>query len=178
MSSLARHSARLLSSSAVSNTSASRAAQAANATKAANAVQPTPTVATSQLLKQTREDALWTPGLTFRDEEQVSVGHVDKADAIGLVEADLRPVDEGGRDTQKMKWVVENLRCITSKSDLRQRAACIRQSGTLKRRLSKSIKGAILIASVTSRLTLRKDPSSLIFGEDVRTAQHYALIQR
>ncbi|KAK4058860.1 hypothetical protein OIO90_000306 [Microbotryomycetes sp. JL221] len=86
-----------------------------------------PTVATSQLLKQTREDALWTPGLKWRDEEQVVVG--TDSEAVALAESDLRPVDDGGRDTSKMNMYT-----------------------------------AIRDAQAT---TLRKDPSSMIFGEDV-----------
>ncbi|KAK4053787.1 hypothetical protein OIV83_001443 [Microbotryomycetes sp. JL201] len=86
-----------------------------------------PTVATSQLLKQTREDALWTPGLRWRDQDQVAVGKAE--DAQALAEHDLKPVDEGGRETSKMNMYT-----------------------------------AIRDAQAT---TLRKDPSSMIFGEDV-----------
>ncbi|BGP13918.1 hypothetical protein JCM10213_002562 [Rhodosporidiobolus nylandii] len=64
-----------------------------------------PTVADSSLLRTTREDALWTPGLLWRDEEQVGVGDGVPRRAEGeLKEADLRPVDEGGRPTEKMNY--------------------------------------------------------------------------
>lgn len=68
----------------------------------ASSVLTLPTVATSSLLKQTREDSLWTPGLVWRDEEQISVGLAK--DASGLVESDLHPVEDGGRETSKMKF--------------------------------------------------------------------------
>ncbi|GAA6026982.1 hypothetical protein JCM8097_006014 [Rhodosporidiobolus ruineniae] len=63
-----------------------------------------PTVATSQFLKTTREDALWSPGLLWRDEERVLVGREAEArrEERELKEVDLRPADEGGRPTEKM----------------------------------------------------------------------------
>lgn len=73
---------------------------------AANAAvsSSTPTVATSKFMRQTREDALWTPGICWRDEEVVAVGRTPE-DAPALVEADLKSVEEGGRETSKMKYV-------------------------------------------------------------------------
>lgn len=97
-----RPSTRFVSSSARSLSSPTPTNLAANAKAAV--VSPTPTVATSSLLKNTREDALWTPGLLWRDEEAVEVGAPPR-DAPHLVEADLQPVDAGGRETTKMKWV-------------------------------------------------------------------------
>lgn len=91
---------RALSSSCRSLSSPTPSNLAANAAKVV--VSPTPTVATSTLLLQTREEALWTPGLLWRDEEVVEVGAPPR-DAAHLVEADLQPVEEGGRETTKMK---------------------------------------------------------------------------
>lgn len=95
---------RSVTSSSRSLSSPTPANLAANAKAAV--VSPTPTVATSSLLKNTREDALWTPGLLWRDEETVAVGAPPR-DAPQLVEADLQPVEAGGRETSKMKSVVK-----------------------------------------------------------------------
>ncbi|GAA6016493.1 hypothetical protein JCM10207_002816 [Rhodosporidiobolus poonsookiae] len=63
-----------------------------------------PTVANSALLKTSREDALWTPGLAWRDDELVGV---QEGEAAGLPTKELREVDlhaedDGGRVTEKM----------------------------------------------------------------------------
>lgn len=60
-----------------------------------------PTVATSKLLHNTRISALQTPGLLWRDEEEVGVGLVPKS-TMGLIEKDLLEVEVGGRETKKM----------------------------------------------------------------------------
>ncbi|GAA5833200.1 hypothetical protein JCM11251_005172 [Rhodosporidiobolus azoricus] len=66
-------------------------------------VELPPTVANSSLLLRSREDALWTPGLRWNDEEQVGVGVSAGRDGEReLKETDLRPEDEGGRPTEKM----------------------------------------------------------------------------
>jgi hypothetical protein len=52
-------------------------------------------------MRQSREDALWTPGLRWRDEEQVDVGRIPE-DSPAVAETDLRSVEEGGRETAKM----------------------------------------------------------------------------
>ncbi|GAA5862233.1 hypothetical protein JCM8547_007778 [Rhodosporidiobolus lusitaniae] len=62
-----------------------------------------PTVATSSFLRTTREDALWTPGLLWRDEEAVGVGSpLSRRTERELKEEDTRGEDEGGRPTEKM----------------------------------------------------------------------------
>ncbi|GAA5835309.1 hypothetical protein JCM9279_004503 [Rhodotorula babjevae] len=66
------------------------------------AVAVPPTVANSSLLLTSREAALWTPGLRWRDEEQVGVGFAEAESATELKESDLRAEDEGGRATEKM----------------------------------------------------------------------------
>lgn len=68
---------------------------------ASTAADAPPTVATSAHLKQNREAALSTPGLMWRDEEVVGVGEVKVP--VGTTAGDLLAVDEGGRETQKMK---------------------------------------------------------------------------
>lgn len=68
---------------------------------ASTAADAPPTVATSAYLKQNREAALNTPGLIWRDEEVVGVGEVKEP--LGTTAGDLLAVDEGGRETQKMK---------------------------------------------------------------------------
>lgn len=93
---------RSFSSAARHQLTASRPARAASTAASSS----TPTVATSKFMRQSREDALWTPGLLWRDEEQVEVGRAPE-DAQGLAESDLRSVDEGGRETSKMKCVLE-----------------------------------------------------------------------
>ena len=53
-------------------------------------------------MKSTREAALLdTTGLIWRDEETVAVGEVPSG-STGVVEEDLRPVEQGGRETTKM----------------------------------------------------------------------------
>jgi len=69
------------------------------------AVAVPPTVANSSLLLTNRDEALWTPGLRWRDEEQVGVGFAGPEAATELKESDLRAEDEGGRVTEKMKCV-------------------------------------------------------------------------
>ncbi|BGP46124.1 hypothetical protein JCM10450v2_001964 [Rhodotorula kratochvilovae] len=67
------------------------------------AVALPPTVANSSLLRTARDDALWTPGLRWRDEEQVGVGFATERSADREIkESDLRAEDEGGRVTEKM----------------------------------------------------------------------------
>ncbi|KAJ8295520.1 2-oxoisovalerate dehydrogenase subunit beta, mitochondrial [Rhodotorula toruloides] len=67
------------------------------------AVALPPTVANSSLLRTSRDDALWTPGLLWRDEEHVGVGRSEEAKRDReLKEDDLRPEEEGGRPTEKM----------------------------------------------------------------------------
>ncbi|GAA6051160.1 hypothetical protein JCM3770_002568 [Rhodotorula araucariae] len=67
------------------------------------AVAVPPTVANSSLLRTAREDALWTPGLLWRDEEHVGVGHATARSVDREIkESDLRAEDEGGRVTEKM----------------------------------------------------------------------------
>ncbi|BGP38031.1 hypothetical protein JCM10449v2_001958 [Rhodotorula kratochvilovae] len=67
------------------------------------AVALPPTVANSGLLRTARDDALWTPGLRWRDEEQVGVGFATERSADREIkESDLRAEDEGGRVTEKM----------------------------------------------------------------------------
>ena len=62
-----------------------------------------PTVATSALLRQSRNDALSTPGIKWRDEEEVGVGSIAESDVRGTTKDDLRDVELGGRETKKMK---------------------------------------------------------------------------
>ncbi|GAA5888144.1 hypothetical protein JCM6882_000295 [Rhodosporidiobolus microsporus] len=89
-----------------------------------------PTVANSSLLLRAREDALWTPGLRWRDDEVVGVGATAGRDQEReLKEGDLRPEDEGGRPTEKMN-------------------------------MYQAIRSAL-------HTVLLKDPSALVFGEDV-----------
>ncbi|ORY72241.1 pyruvate dehydrogenase [Leucosporidium creatinivorum] len=111
-----RPSTRTVSSSSRSLSSPTPANLAANAKAAV--VSPTPTVATSSLLKNTREDALWTPGLLWRDEEAVQVG-APPPDAPHLVEADLQPVEAGGRETTKMNMysAIRDAMSITLRKD-------------------------------------------------------------
>lgn len=61
-----------------------------------------PSVATSAFLNQTREQALRTPGIIWRDEEVVGVGELG-GEPLGTKESDLRAVENGGRETTKMK---------------------------------------------------------------------------
>lgn len=61
-----------------------------------------PSVATSTFLNQTREQALRTPGLIWRDEDVVSVGEL-VGEPVTTKESDLRAVENGGRETNKMK---------------------------------------------------------------------------
>ncbi|GAA5875451.1 hypothetical protein JCM16303_000628 [Sporobolomyces ruberrimus] len=92
---------------------------------------PAPTVANSSLLRTTREESLWTPGLLWRDEGQVGVGFSEQRNQEReLKEADLLSVDAGGqRDTEKMN-------------------------------MYQAIRSAL-------HTTLVKDPTSVVFGEDV-----------
>lgn len=39
----------------------------------------------------------------WRDEDEVGVGSVAECDVRGTTDADLRDVDQGGRETNKMK---------------------------------------------------------------------------
>ncbi|GAA5863897.1 hypothetical protein JCM1840_005812 [Sporobolomyces johnsonii] len=67
------------------------------------ALAPPPTVASSAFLRTARDDSLWTPGLVWRDDDDVPVGAAHgRRHERELKEADLRPVDEGGRETEKM----------------------------------------------------------------------------
>ncbi|GAA5996313.1 uncharacterized protein JCM10292_007528 [Rhodotorula paludigena] len=67
------------------------------------AVALPPTVANSSLLRSTRDDALWTPGLLWRDGDRVGVGHAaERRGDREIQEVDLRAEDEGGRPTEKM----------------------------------------------------------------------------
>ncbi|CEQ39893.1 SPOSA6832_01449 [Sporobolomyces salmonicolor] len=69
----------------------------------ATTVVPPPTVATSALLRTSRDDSLWTPGLSWRDDDEVLVGAAHgRPHDRELKEEDLRPVEEGGRETEKM----------------------------------------------------------------------------
>lgn len=104
---LSNTSSRLCRISVRSFTSAARRSlRASQSTGAASnaASSSTPTVATSKFMRQSREDALWTPGLRWRDEEQVDVGRIPE-DSPAVAETDLRSVEEGGRETAKMKSV-------------------------------------------------------------------------
>lgn len=67
---------------------------------------PAPTVANSSLLRTTRDDSLWTPGLLWQDETEVTVGYSNvRRQDRELKEADLVPVENGGqRETEKMKY--------------------------------------------------------------------------
>lgn len=62
-----------------------------------------PTVATSSFLHQTRISSLQTPGIIWRDEEEIAVGIVPKILTKGLTDNDLKEVADGGRETKKMK---------------------------------------------------------------------------
>lgn len=71
---------------------------------AQTAVAQPPSVANSHLLRTDRTEALWTPGLKWRDEEQIGVGFPkDGGRNCELQETDLREVEEGGRPTEKLK---------------------------------------------------------------------------
>ncbi|GAA5957920.1 hypothetical protein JCM21900_005556 [Sporobolomyces salmonicolor] len=96
----------------------------------ATTAPPPPTVATSALLRTSRDDSLWTPGLSWRDDDEVLVGATHgRPHDRELKEEDLRPVEEGGRETEKMN-------------------------------MYQAIQSAL-------HLTLMKDRSALVFGEDV-----------
>ncbi|GAA5919334.1 hypothetical protein JCM1841_004345 [Sporobolomyces salmonicolor] len=96
----------------------------------ATTVVPPPTVATSALLRTSRDDSLWTPGLSWRDDDEVLVGAAHgRPHDRELKEEDLRPVEEGGRETEKMN-------------------------------MYQAIQSAL-------HITLMKDRSALVFGEDV-----------
>lgn len=61
-----------------------------------------PSVANSSLLRTTREDALWSPGLLWRDEsEVVGCGLPGSKHSRELRESDLRAEEQGGRGTEK-----------------------------------------------------------------------------
>lgn len=86
------------------------------------AVALPPTVANSSLLRMSRDDALWTPGLLWRDEEHVGVGRSEEAKRDReLKEDDLRPEEEGGRPTEKMKCVLSRVRRRKSLTCCQQR---------------------------------------------------------
>lgn len=77
------------------------------------AVALPPTVANSGLLRTARDEALWTPGLRWRDEDRVGVGFAAPQAAAELQESDLRAEDEGGRPTEKMKCVELSLSALS-----------------------------------------------------------------
>ncbi|KAI5479547.1 2-oxoisovalerate dehydrogenase E1 component, beta subunit [Pseudohyphozyma bogoriensis] len=63
-----------------------------------------PSVATSAFLAQSRQQALSTPGLMFRDAENVRVGIAKPGEMREVSETDLDDVEMGGRDTKKMNY--------------------------------------------------------------------------
>lgn len=99
-----------LASTITNSTSNSTTSKSTPPPSASSSITPAPNVATSKLLRATRLSALKTPGLLWRDEEEVGVGLIPKS-TKGLIDNDLREVIEGGRETKKMKWVL--LICYT-----------------------------------------------------------------
>ncbi|KAK4704076.1 peptidylprolyl isomerase domain and WD repeat-containing protein 1, partial [Phenoliferia sp. Uapishka_3] len=82
---------------------------------------PVPNVATSSLLSQSRDAALSTPGLIWRDDEEVGVGVVAKSDVRGTTKDDLREVEDGGRETKKMNMyqaIRDAMRCALAPKGL------------------------------------------------------------
>lgn len=63
-----------------------------------------PTVATSSFMKHSREAALTTSGLVWRDEDEVAVGPLGNKGTKPAPD-DLRDVEQGGRETKRMKSV-------------------------------------------------------------------------
>lgn len=59
----------------------------------------------ASFLRQSRAEALGVPGLRWREAGEVGVGEA-QAGLRAVGEGDRRGVEEGGKETVKMKWVI------------------------------------------------------------------------